>query len=119
MNTKNFHVPGTHTTLTLFRQLTYGIITLCLSQRVIILKKEQNISLKSLAEQLQWCKEQGEILEKIETALYEMKGIAEYATENKLDSFEANELNGKINQLKKEVTVLEKQLHLSQAHLLN
>jgi len=81
---------------------------------VIILKKEQSTSLKHLEEQLQWCKEQDDILEKIETALYDMKEIAEYAAENQLNLYERNKLNDEMNQLKDEVASLEKQLDPSQ-----
>lgn len=70
--------------------------------------------MKFLAEQIQWCKEQDDILEKIETALYEMKGIAVYAAENKLKSFEMRKLEAEMDQLKEEVASLEKLLRPSQ-----
>lgn len=56
------------------------------------------------------CKEQDHTLEEIETTLYEMKKIAEYASENKLNSFEKKKLNDEMNLLKEEVDSLEKQL---------
>lgn len=76
--------------------------------------KIQNISLKYLGEKFQWCKEQDDILEKIETVLYEIKEIAEYAAENKLNPVEIQKLNDEIDRLKKEITSLEKQLRPSQ-----
>ncbi|KAB7706554.1 hypothetical protein F9802_10160 [Bacillus aerolatus] len=63
-----------------------------------------------LEEQLQWCKEQDRILEEMNVKLHEMKRIAEYAREHELNSAEINELNGQLNELRREVHFLEKQL---------
>lgn len=90
------------------------MITLCLSQRVIILKKEQSVSQKFLEQQLQQCKEQDRILEMIEKTLYKMKEIAEYAAANKLNPIETKELQDEIDRLKEEVALLEQQLRPSQ-----
>lgn len=54
---------------------------------MIILKKEQNTSLKLLEEQLLWCKAQDDILRGIETALYEMKEIAEGCSQKSTKNF--------------------------------
>lgn len=81
---------------------------------MIILKKEQNVSLKQLEEQLQWCREQDDILESIETALYQMRGIAEYAAKNELNPLETKKLQAEIDQLKEEIASLEKKLRPSQ-----
>ena len=66
---------------------------------------------KFLEEQLEWCKKQDGILEEIEMKLYEMKRIAEYALEHELTLDEIEELNSQLNELKREVHALEKQLH--------
>lgn len=55
-------------------------------QRGLIILKE-DVSLNFLEEQLEWCKEQDRILYKIETKLYEMEEIAEYAPKNNLYPF--------------------------------
>jgi len=65
---------------------------------------------KQLEEQLEWYKEQDSILEKIETKLYQMKDLAEYALEHDLTTEEIDELNGQLNELKSEVHSLENQL---------
>jgi hypothetical protein len=66
---------------------------------------------KFLEEQLEWCKEQDRILEEIDVKLHEMKEIAEYALEHGLTSAEIDQLNDQLNELKREVHSLEKQLH--------
>ena len=73
-------------------------------------KDEQDYK-KFLEEQLEWCKKQNTILEKIEMKLYEMKQIAEYVLKHKLTSVEVEELNDQLKELKSEVHFLEKQLH--------
>ena len=71
-----------------------------------------NKGIKSFCEeQLEWCKEQGRILEEIDVKLHEMKKIAEYALEYELTLVEIDQLNGQLNELKREVHFLEKQLH--------
>lgn len=82
-------------------------------QRGAITLKE-NVNQKFLEEQLDWCKKQDRILEAMETTLYKMKRIAEYAAENKLNPFETKRLNDEMNLLKEEVASLEKQLRPSQ-----
>lgn len=56
----------------------------------------------------------GSVPHYFETALYEMKKIAEYSAENQLNLYERNKLNDEMNQLKDEVASLEKQLVPSQ-----
>jgi len=73
--------------------------------------KDRQEQKKFLEEQLHWCKEQDRILEEMESRLREMKRIAEYALEKELNSAEINELDGRLNELKKEVHFLEEQLH--------
>ena len=73
--------------------------------------KETQEHKRFLEEQLEWCKEQGHILEEIEKKLYEMKEIAEYALTNNLTSGEVARLNSQLDNLKKEIQTLEKQLH--------
>lgn len=51
---------------------------------------------------------------KIETKLYKMKEIAEYAVANKLDPVETKKLNDEMDQLKEKVASLKKQLRPSQ-----
>jgi len=52
----------------------------------------------------------GSVPHYFETALYEMKEIAEYVAGNQLNLYERNKLNDEMNQLKDEVASLEKQL---------
>ncbi|MDQ0214936.1 cob(I)alamin adenosyltransferase [Oikeobacillus pervagus] len=75
------------------------------------MNKDEHQNKKILEEQIQWCKEQDQILEEIETKLFEMKKIAEYSLEYELTSDEIDELNGQLQELKCEVQSLEKQLH--------
>lgn len=77
------------------------------------MKNEGNISLTFLEKQLAWCKEQDRILEEIEATLYEMKAVAEYAAENKLDPFEIKALEEELVTLQQKVTSLEKHLQSS------
>jgi hypothetical protein len=66
---------------------------------------------KFLEQQLQWSKEQTQILNQIDQKLHHMKKIAEYSLENKLSQDEINLANRQLNNLKNEVETLEKQLH--------
>ncbi|MCA1040471.1 hypothetical protein LCM00_13240 [Bacillus infantis] len=63
-----------------------------------------------LEEQLLWCKEQESIMENLDSKLYEMKRIAEYALEHELSSKQVEVLNYQLNELKNEVFSLEEQL---------
>jgi len=72
--------------------------------------KDRQEQKRFVEEQLQWCKKQDAILEEMNVKLHEMKRIAEYAREHELTSIEINELNGRLNELKREVHFLEKQL---------
>ncbi|HWL22210.1 MAG TPA: hypothetical protein VNR38_00415 [Ureibacillus sp.] len=72
-------------------------------------KDDQHLK-KFLEEQVQWCKEQDHILEEIERKLNEMKKIAQYASSYELNEIEVGQFNKQINDLKKEVHELEKQL---------
>lgn len=75
---------------------------------------KEDLNLELLEQQLQSLKEQDHILEKIETTLYKMREIAEYAAANKLDPNETQKLQDKMDQLKAEVDSLETQLHPAQ-----
>jgi polyhydroxyalkanoate synthesis regulator phasin len=72
--------------------------------------KDQQELKEFLEEQVEWCKYQDYILEKIENKLYEMKELAEYARDNELTQIEVNRLNEQLNIFKQEVHFLEKQL---------
>lgn len=72
--------------------------------------KEQQEQKQFLEEQVEWCKQQDRILEQIESKLYEMKELAQYAYSHALTQAEADGLNNKLNDLKEEVMSLEKQL---------
>ena len=74
------------------------------------MEKDDQYLKKFLEEQVQWCKEQDHILEEIERKLNEMKKIAQYASSYKLNEIEVGQFNKQINDLKKEVHELEKQL---------
>ena len=73
--------------------------------------KDQLELKKFLEQQLQWSKEQVRILDEIDEKLHEMKEIAQYAAEQELSAYEANELNTRLNDLNDEVHALEKQLN--------
>jgi predicted nuclease with TOPRIM domain len=73
--------------------------------------KEEQEHKRFLEQQLQWCKEQDRILEEIETKLYEMKKIAQYALAQELTPLESEQLNDRLKELEREVHLLEKQLH--------
>lgn len=65
---------------------------------------------KLLEEQLERCRKQDSILAKIEKNLYEMRALAEYARDHKLTALQITELNGQLDELKREVHSLEQQL---------
>lgn len=67
--------------------------------------------IKFLQDQLEWVKHRDQILEQIETKLYQMKDIAQYSTQQNLTPTERENLNNELNELKQEVHLLEKQLH--------
>ena len=67
--------------------------------------------LKFLENQLQWCKVQESNLQELESKLLEMKTIAENALKPFLSALELTKLNQRLNELKKEVHSLEKQLN--------
>lgn len=67
---------------------------------------------KFLEDQLEWCKEQDLLLEKIEIKLHEMKKIAESALQQDLTSMEIEQKNIELNRLKMEVGLLEKERQL-------
>lgn len=66
---------------------------------------------KFLADQIEWCQEQDLILAEIESKLYEMKEITEYALANDVTPDEIARLNRQLDNLKREIQSLEKQLH--------
>ncbi|KHF37834.1 hypothetical protein [Halalkalibacter okhensis] len=74
------------------------------------MNKDQQEHMLFLEEQLRWAKEQDRILANIEDKLYEMKKIAEYASEHSLSALEVEKLNSQLNGLKEEIQCLEKQL---------
>ena len=74
------------------------------------MNNEQMELKKFLAEQVNWCKQQDAILEKIENKLYEMKELAEYARDHCLSLREIDEVNCQLAVLKQEVHSLEQQL---------
>jgi hypothetical protein len=73
--------------------------------------KEEQEYKQFLEQQLEWCKKQDRILEEVEMKLHEMKKIAQYALNHELTAIEIDQLNGQLNELKREVHCLEKQLH--------
>lgn len=75
------------------------------------MNKDQQETKKFLEEQVEWCKRQDAILEKIENKLYEMKALAEYARDRNLSLVESQLINTQLNTLKQEVNSLEQQLH--------
>ncbi|BAQ10180.1 hypothetical protein OXB_1709 [Bacillus sp. OxB-1] len=60
--------------------------------------------------QLAWCKRQDQLLEEISNKLHEMKRIAQYAAVHELSQWKAEELNGQLQKMKKEIERLEKKL---------
>jgi polyhydroxyalkanoate synthesis regulator phasin len=75
------------------------------------MEKDQEEYKNFLEQQLHWCKEHDRILEEINIKLHDMKKIAEYTLAHELTSAEIDKLNGELNQLKREVHFLEKQLY--------
>jgi len=75
------------------------------------LDKEQLERKKFLEQQLERSRKQDHILEEIEMKLHEMKEIAQYALDYELTAKEVAGLNSQLNELKREVHFLEKQLH--------
>lgn len=72
--------------------------------------KQHHVNLKFLQDQLRWCQERDSVLQEIESKLYEMKGIAEYASEHELSSAEIGRLNHQLGVLKNEIDSLKEQL---------
>jgi len=66
---------------------------------------------KFFADQIEWCQEQDLILAEIESKLYEMKEMAEYALANDVTPAEIARLNRQLDNLKREIKSLEKQSH--------
>lgn len=75
------------------------------------MKKDNKEQLEFLEQQLEWSKHQIQILNEIDKKLHEMKEIAESALNHELSKKKLMVLNEQLDQLKKEVLVLEKQLH--------
>ena len=71
--------------------------------------KEQKELKAFLEQQLKWAKEQTRILDQIDEKLHQMKRIAIYAAEHDLPEYEIDESNTRINELKQEVHMLERQ----------
>ena len=71
------------------------------------MNKDEQDNKKFLEQQLQWCKNQGRILEEIEMKLYKMKEIAQYALDHDLNLIEIEKLNGQLTELTNEVHFLE------------
>ena len=72
--------------------------------------KETQEHKRFLEEQLEWCKKQDHILKEIKNKLYETKEIAEYAIAKDVTTDENTRLNRQLDNLKKEIQYLEKQL---------
>jgi len=71
----------------------------------------QQVLKSSLEQQLDWTKEQVQILDEMDVKLREMKKIAVYAAVNILSATEMEKLNGQLNVLQNEVRALEAQRH--------
>lgn len=65
---------------------------------------------KFLNEQFEWCRKEDLILAEIKKLLYEMKAIAEYASDHNLTTLETEELNGELEKIKSELHFLELEL---------
>jgi len=63
-----------------------------------------------LEEQLEWCRKQDFILEKMEKLFSEMKALAEYARDYRLTELELDKVNYELEGYKREVNLLERQL---------
>ncbi|MEH7440677.1 hypothetical protein V7182_24830 [Neobacillus drentensis] len=75
------------------------------------MNKDEQEYCQFLEQQLEWCKKQNRILEEIEMKLHDLKKVAQYALNHELTAQEIEQMNSQINDLKKEVHFLEKQLH--------
>lgn len=73
-------------------------------------KNEQEFK-KFLEEQVNWCREQDDILVQIEMKLYEMKKLAESILINELTNAENENVNLQINKLNLEVLQLKQRLN--------
>jgi ABC-type phosphate transport system auxiliary subunit len=73
-------------------------------------KKQRELK-EFLEQQLEWTKEQARILDQIDEKLHQMKRIAIYAAEHDLLDYEINKLNTRLDMLKQEVHMLERQMH--------
>ena len=65
-------------------------------------KEQQEIKIY-LEEQVEWCKFQDAILEKIENKLFKMKELAVYATDYNLTLTETEMINAQLNMLKQSI----------------
>ena len=74
------------------------------------MNKDEQEHQKFLEELLEWCNEQDRILVEIDVKLHEMKEIAEYALDHDLTNDEVARLNRQLDDKKREVQSLEKQL---------
>ena len=73
--------------------------------------KEEQERKQFLEQQLEWCRQQDDLLKEIEMKLHKMKRIAQHAQDHVLTPIEREQLNSQLKQLKVEVHLLEKQLH--------
>ncbi|MEK3978409.1 hypothetical protein MKY37_04860 [Psychrobacillus sp. FSL K6-2836] len=75
------------------------------------MNKDREEQRRFLNEQIQWCKEQDQILKEIEARLYIMTDLVEYALIYDLNPNEITRVNFQLNELKKEVRSFNKQLY--------
>lgn len=80
------------------------------------MNKDNEDILEFLRQQLEWYKEQDAILEEMEKKLYEMKEIAEYRLKYDIEPAEIEYLNSKLQDLKRDVQLLEKRLYAGVVH---
>ena len=73
--------------------------------------KEEQERKQFLEQQLEWCRQQDDLLKEMEMKLHKMKRIAQYAQDHVLTPIEREQLNSQLKQLKVEVHLLERQLH--------
>ncbi|MDQ0231462.1 hypothetical protein [Metabacillus malikii] len=78
------------------------------------MNKDSNQEKDFLKEQLEWTKEQIQILDKIDNKLHEMKAIAVYVTEHSLIHEETKKFQAQLLELQNDVKLLEKQLYYNQ-----
>ncbi|WOV85016.1 hypothetical protein PGH26_03550 [Sporosarcina jeotgali] len=71
------------------------------------MKKDTEEEVVRLKQQLEKLKQQDQILSEIENRLYEMKKIAEYATQHQLSPEESNRLNHEMHKHQTMVNELE------------